>query len=209
MRYIKKLQNKINIKNRSMLTNLNPTIISSNCAGGILSHWLGLEHRSPFVNLFMSNDDFIMALENFEKFIATEIHQDMNASVQYPVGVGYNGIKIYFMHYSSFEEAMNAWNRRKRRIDRNNMGIMMCNWNGEKDVLTRFDRLPFNCKVVFVDEPHPEVASAFYLRGFKMRKKINGFRGGSIKNIWRTQNYISGKRYIDQFDYVGFINNLH
>ena len=37
-----RLQDRINFKNRSRLTNLTPTIITSNCTGGFLYHRFGV-----------------------------------------------------------------------------------------------------------------------------------------------------------------------
>ena len=62
-----RLQDRINFKNRSRLTNLTPTIITSNCTGGFLYHWLGLEFRSSFINLYMTPEDFLTAMEHFEE----------------------------------------------------------------------------------------------------------------------------------------------
>lgn len=50
-----------------------------------------------------------------------------------------------------------------------------------------------------MEQPYPQIHSAFCLRGFS---KVRG-----VKNIYATQ-YINGRRYIDQFDYVSFINSL-
>mgnify|MGYP002241443975 FL=1 len=48
------LQNNINKKNRKRLYNMKPTIIASNCTGGFIYHWLGLQFQSPFINLYMT-----------------------------------------------------------------------------------------------------------------------------------------------------------
>lgn len=73
MIFIKKYQEKINKKNKLRLTNNDFSLITSNCTGGIVYHWLGLRFNSPFINLFMSNEDYLNALENFEKFISTPL----------------------------------------------------------------------------------------------------------------------------------------
>lgn len=65
------LHDKINAKNRERLNNTTPTLICSNCAGGFIYHWLGLQFRSPFINLFLTPEDFVKALENFDEFIDT------------------------------------------------------------------------------------------------------------------------------------------
>ena len=76
-------------------------------------HWLGLRFNSPFFNLYLSDTDFVKALQNFDAFIETKIVQDSNSTFSYPVGIGYDGIKIHFMHYASFSKAVEIWEKRK------------------------------------------------------------------------------------------------
>ena len=137
-------QDGINKKNRHRLTNFMPTIIASNCTGGYIYHWLGLEFRSPFINLFMTPEDFIKALEYFEDFMSCKIEEVKGSLYPYPVGKAMNGVLIHFMHYPSFNEAISIWNKRVQRIDYNNLGIILSNWGGEDyEQLKRFDKLPF------------------------------------------------------------------
>lgn len=70
------------------------------------------------------------ALENFDEFIDTPIQEVKESGKDYPVGVGALGIKVYFMHYKSFAEAIEKWNERKQRINKNNMGVMLSNYAG-------------------------------------------------------------------------------
>lgn len=193
------LHERINKKNRKRLKNTTPTLICSNCAGGFIYHWLGLQFRSPFINLFLTPEDFVTALENFDEFINTPICELEDSGKSYPVGVGAFGIKVYFMHYKSFDEAIAKWNERKKRIDKSNMGVMLTNYagSGGHDLLKRFDALSYEHKVVFVPEPVDDIRSSFYLRKYDTGKK----------NLYRTIS-TTGKRCIDQFDYVGFINSL-
>lgn len=37
-------------------------------------------------------------------------------------------------------------------------------------------------------------------------KNYEDVKNGKVNTIWRTQNVLTGKRYIDQFDYVAFFN---
>ena len=68
---------------------------------------------------------------------------------------------------------------------------------GGYKLLKRFDALPYAHKVVFVPEPVEGIMSAVYLKNYD----------ASRKNLYRTIS-ITGKRCIDQFDYVNFINCL-
>ena len=58
MIFIKKYQEKINKKNKLRLTNNDFSLITSNCTGGIVYHWLGLRLNAPFINLLRSNEDY-------------------------------------------------------------------------------------------------------------------------------------------------------
>ena len=53
---------------RKRLKNFNPTIISSNCNGGIIYHDLGLPFNSPTINLSMDTDDFIKLVSNLKYY---------------------------------------------------------------------------------------------------------------------------------------------
>ena len=79
-RYLDFCHRHINDKNRKRLKNVSPTLICSNCTGGFLYHWLGLQFRSPFINLYLTDSDFVLALENWEQFIS----YDSNTCFVYP-----------------------------------------------------------------------------------------------------------------------------
>lgn len=84
--YIKnRLQGKINTRNRRKLLNFTPVLVCSNCTGGFIYHWLRLRFMSPFINLYISNEDFLTALENWREFINSNV-KEVKADTQYPVG---------------------------------------------------------------------------------------------------------------------------
>lgn len=87
MHFQRKIQDAINKRNRAKLTNYEPTLICSNCLGGFLYHWLGLRFMSPFINLYLTNDDFLLALENWNFFINCQIQEDLESDTSYPVGI--------------------------------------------------------------------------------------------------------------------------
>lgn len=120
-------QERINAANRRRLINHTPTLICSNCTGGVLYHWLGLEFRSPFINLYMDNPDFLSAMEHFDEFIHADITEDTASDKPYPVGVGPRGERIHFMHYPDFATAKAKWIERRQRIDTDNMAVMLTN----------------------------------------------------------------------------------
>lgn len=201
------LHSLINWRNRIKLTNKTPTIIASNCTGGFLYHWLHLKFNSPFINLWMSNDDFITAMENFDNFINIPLEECHDSGMSYPVGIGYKGTKIYFQHYKTWEEATAKWEERKKRINPDNMVVMLSNFKGilansdydDETLIRRFNRLNFKNKIIFVDRPFPQYSNCVYIKDWHPENGVNVFD-------WNKNDFY--KRYIDQFDYVKFLNNL-
>lgn len=104
------LQERINLQNRKRLRHDSPILVSSNCTGGFLYHWLGLRFMSPFINLYLTPADFVLMCENFNDFLNFPLQKGESES-DYPIGVGYLGIKVHFMHYATFEEAITSWEK--------------------------------------------------------------------------------------------------
>ena len=146
----KSLTNVLNLKNRILslkrnvllrknirkLKNNNPTVISSNCNGAFILHDLKLRFNSPFVNLWIKPKDFIKLLKNFDEYMRCKLDKITEGGIDYPIGK-LKDIKIYFQHYSTFEEAERKWEERKKRIDKENLFVlftdrvvlMMICWN--------------------------------------------------------------------------------
>lgn len=194
------LQERIDKKNRRRLTARAEvrSIIANNCIGGFISHYLKLQFASPTVNLFILPADYIKMLQDFDKYF------DPNAPIiqvetekNYPVGEIY-GCRIWFMHYKDFDSAVEKWRERCTRINKDALYIMMTDKDGcTIEDMQAFDALPYENKVLFTCKEHSDIGSAFYIRGFEGQK--------SVGQLQEKMN-ITGKRYIDQFDYVTFLN---
>lgn len=184
-------------RNRKRLKNDNFTLIASNCNGGVILHDLGLPFNSPFVNLWMKPNDYIRLLSNFEEYMSYELVNYDDDSVSYPVGL-LKDVKIFFLHYSSFEEAKSKWDERVQRIVWNNIYVMFTDRDGcSIDDLKRFDALPYK-KVVFTHIPYSDIKSSYYFKGFENRESV-----GVLSTY--SDDFLK-KRYLDDFDYVRWLN---
>ena len=191
---LRKLRNK---KMRKKLKN-NPSIITNHCIGGIISHDLGLQFLSPTVNLKILPDDFIKFVENLDKYLKAEF-ESVESDLPYPVAK-LEDITVYFVHYKTFEEAVAKWKERAKRVNFNNLRIIMTARDGASyETLKRFDALPYD-KVVFDDVPHPELKSAVHVH----RKN-----GKTIGNVYISDIVTAtGKRAfeLNGFDLIKFLN---
>lgn len=183
---------------RKRLKNKTPTIISSNCNGEFMYYDMQLQFRSPTINLCFEMNDYIKFLENMKWYLEQPIVEVKNKTFDCPVGQ-LADIQIQFTHYKTFNEAINKWNERKRRIDWNNLFVIAIDGDGcTYESLKKFDKLPYENKVIFTHIPYPEIKSSYYIRGFENEK------GVGVLLYFKKQFLI--RRYLDDFDYVSFLN---
>lgn len=197
-----RLRVRINRKNREKLTNMEFSLLASNCNGALILHDLGLRFSSPFVNLWLEPRDFIEYLEHLETYQNALPQFEKDNFRNYPVGIleGEKKVKIYFQHYKTEKEAAHKWLERSKRINRENLFVMMTDRDGcTYEDLKRFDSLSkYKNKVVFTHRKYPELKSAYYIPGFEKQ--------GCVGDLWRYKNKVSGKRIYDFFPYVEWFN---
>lgn len=185
---------------RKRLTNTDFTILSNTCIGGVISHDLGLQFKSPTVNLYMTPTDFVKFLENLEHYLAQEI-VPVPYDKDYPVG-RLGDILIYFKHYHSIEEAIQKWKERIPRINYDNVFVMMTDrWCCPESTFERFENLPFENKVCFTAEEYPQYPHCVQIK----KHRDNGcvWIITNIMNLWGKRLYQYGK----DFDYIKWLNN--
>jgi len=200
--FVKKTKDKLRARyigrpKQKRLKNIGPTIISINCVGGTISHDLGQKFNSPFVNVWLTAKDFLKYCENMDYYNNQELTFTKEEGYTHPIGL-LDDIRIDFVHYKSEQESYEKWMERRKRINKDNMFILMTDIYTVPEDLERFDRLPFENKVLFTHRPMPNIKSSFYIKGFEDNGEVG------ILNNW--QGALSIKRYYDQFDYVTWLN---
>lgn len=170
--------------------------------GGGVSHELGLRFNSPTVNLWFKPGEFIKFLSQLEYYLYDcEIQEDTQSSEEngYPVGK-LDDVRVYFTHYKSFDQAKQKWNDRLKRLNMDNIYIVMVQKDGctEHNILS-FDKLKFKHKVVFTAKEYPQFCSAYYIP--KSEEDAC-----NVKNLCDYQSKFTGKRWLDEFDWISFLN---
>lgn len=184
----------INPINRKRLKNENFTIISNNCVGSLICHDLNQKFLTPTVNLIIYSRDFIKFVSNLEYYLKQEIEQIYKEGIDYPVGK-LGDIEIYFMHYHDFNEAREKWHERSKRINLENVFIMLSDNNCSEDVVEEFERLPYKNKVFLTQSNYNDYESTFYIKGSE-----------NINDLTLYKNPF-GQKFYDCFDYVKWLNN--
>lgn len=142
----------LNVEKYMELVKNPPTIFANNCWGGVVYNRLGLEFSSPLVNMYESDEDYIKFLKNPKKYLDAPLLLEQEIYSEYVNGsfpvCSCDDILLYFNHYNSFEAANAYWEKRKKRINWNNLLVMLSTEN-EKSAL-EFSTLPYEKKICFV-----------------------------------------------------------
>ncbi len=184
------------------LKNQTPTLFSNDCIAGVLMKNYQLPCKSPMINCAMYPDDYVQYLENIEHYMKCEL-VEKESELLFPVGelVSEMGnIEIRFQHYSSFKEAQSLWKRRTKRVDLNNMNVIL-DLNpymvASKETIEKFLKLPYNKVIITTDAYRKTICSHYINLGKRMM----------VKGIMLKYKNIRGYRYYDDFDFIGWLNN--
>ena len=181
---------------RRKLKNHSFSLISANCIGGVLSHDVGEQFRTPTLNLTIPQ--FVDFCEDLENNLKTDL---------IPSELTYNGhpvckcgnIDIIGVHYSSCEDLIETWNRRKVRVNYDNIFLIATDeFINSEELAQRFDSLPFP-KVCFTANSHPKYDWMVFLPEFEGANRV----GDSLRytNMW-------GLRIFEKhFDCVKWLND--
>lgn len=158
------------------------SLVSSNCIGSRIYEELHIPYRTPTVGLFFFAGDYIRFAGDLRHYISQQLtftdvstHESANESRQrrwYPVGV-LDDIEVHFLHYQSNQEALDKWERRKKRINFERLFFIFTDQGDcTYEDLVRFDRLPHPNKVCFVAGKYPELKSCVTIPAFTGRTEV-------------------------------------
>lgn len=183
---------------RKRLKNRKPTIIASNCNGEFIYYDMGLKFLSPTINLSFEMNEYVKMLENLKWYMSQPVLPYQDERFDFPTGkIG--DIEIRFNHYSSFEEGVKKWEERKKRIDWDNLFVLAIDGdNCTYETMKKFDALPYQNKVIFTHKYYPEIKSSYYITGFEQETGIG------VLIAMKRQFFV--RRYLDDFDYIAFLN---
>lgn len=201
------------IKRRRRLIASDFSIISNTCIGGVISNSLGERHRSPTVNLIIYEDQFLIFCRHLKEYSQcivekpNESEQKQFAELNYPVGILRGGdlpdINLYFVHYHSFEDAVEKWHSRFSRINYNKIYILMDRGMDARDeILDEFHDLPYEHKVFFTHKEDPVRWPNTF--------RFSYYTDDDYKNAYmytKVRHGLFEYRVLDEFDYVEWLNN--
>lgn len=193
----------LNRKYRKKLKNHDFSIICSDCTAGCICKDLKMRMNSPTRNFYFNADDYIKFCQNIDYYLELvpeeytgNYEEDGREYLMAELG----DLKLFLVHYDSVSQFKEEWNRRKKRINKENIYFLMNDRNfcTEKHIKA-FDELPYKNKICFTHIEYPQYKSTYYIEGSE-----------SDSYLKPVTNYVHEwwiKRYYDDFDFVNWINN--
>lgn len=175
------------------------SIISQNCIGGVLMHEYNMKFLTPTINCYMSMPDFVSFCEELSKNLRVELQEsDENSENKFPVAK-LNELNLMAVHYKSFDEFKNAWNKRRQRVNFDRVFIIMTDRDGFTEaLLPRIAKLPYE-KVLFSHIDYPE---------YDFVCKVPGFENANTVGALTDYSGIKGKRLYSYYDFKSCFNKL-
>ncbi len=182
---------------RKALINKDFSILSNNCWGGGIYEDLGLPYTSPTVGLFFHGPCYLKFLKKLRFYLSCELKfidiskydlankKRAIGQLTYPIAL-IDDVELHFLHYHSKEEAEDKWNRRKKRINFNNLFVEF----GEielvdYDLMLEFDSLEYKNKLLFSVGKHKDLKSSICLRGRQGKVDVGDIY--TNKAVWRKE----------------------
>ncbi len=188
--------------NISRLQNTDFTIISNNCDAGIIYNSLRVKFFTPTINLWLEDEDYLKLIYNLKEYIEKGQLEELEQNeYSYPVGLlkaPCGEVKIKFMHYKTFEQAKEKWIERSKRINWNNLFFLFeVKPTTSSESIKEFESL---------------IAKNKAMISFGVNAKSESLTNVKIKGEYvdgiavKYQSKFSAKRWLDEFDYVTFLN---
>lgn len=161
------------------------SIISNNCWGGLTYNSIYMEFLSPFINLTISPLNYIKLLGNFQQYMSRplEMIKDRDAEGN-PLG-RLGDIEINFVHYRNFAEAKACWEKRKKRINYDNLFIYMP--IEDEEISERFSELTIEKRYGFCSFKNDK-NSLYFVKNFENSKEAqSNFKGRGFASYMNDQ----------------------
>lgn len=168
---LRRWYNKKRIKSRDF------TIISNNCWAGKVYQYFDMPYLSPTVGLYFFAEDYLKFISDLHYYFSLELnfisadkskYRDILIQRKHTnVPIAHLGdIEIIFLHYHSEEEVQEKWERRKKRVNYDNIFIKFSKMNlCTEDDIEKFSVLPFQNKFVLNTCKKTKYSCEYYWSG--------------------------------------------
>lgn len=185
---------------RKKLKNTQISIISNNCWGGDVYRYFGLPYNSPTVGLYFYAEDYLKFISDLKHYLTCPIRQItleqskhqkelIERNQQNKVLALVDDVEVVMLHYKTWKEAKEKWERRSLRVNYDHLLIKFSRQNCCTDEhIKKFVQLNLDNKIFFDNVPN-DYPCAVYIKG----QEEFAFLADDIKDY---------KKYVDIYRYV-------
>ena len=186
---------------RREIRNTTVSLLCPNCMGGLLLHDLGMQFRSPTVNLMMEQRDFVKFVLHMEQYLEQDFAFFKHPALTCPCAK-LGDITVHFTHYQDPEQAARKWHERAKRLDRDNTFVVLAECDGltKEDILSLKD-LPVRGLLVFTSKDYPDIPYALRCPIIK--------KDGEVGNLLTISPWDGLRGYERYFDFVKWFNEAN
>ncbi len=188
-------------KLRKRLRNKDFSLFSPNCFAGIIYHRLGLEFKSPTINmLFPIKKQYLKFVSNLKYYLDLKLNFIEDNNYNCPVAM-LGDVKIVFNHDTDKNKIMSNWERRKKRVNLHNLFLTFDDLaDSEYNDLVEFSKIKCKGKVIFTAKEYPELKNTVLISKYK--------KDGILKAYLLDKSIWTGKNAADKdFDFVEWLNS--
>lgn len=183
-------------KLKKRLKNENFTILCSTCAAGTVYNRLDHRFDTPTINMWFRQKDFIKFCCNLKYYINLELDFVKSDQYNHPVGK-LDDIYLYFNHHETEQEAKADWDKRKKRINYDNLYILTYDRAGvPKEEYMKLKEIECNNIVVLTADKNCDLDFAYYIK-----PTDKTFGESFLDRDWLTLN-----TFEKNFDFVSWLN---
>ena len=187
---------------RKRLKNHDFTLLAPTCIAGVMYHELGMPFLSPTINLWMYDKDFVKFVHNLKHYLDTPLR--FVKGIDSTPTAYLDDILIHFNHYHSEEEARTKWEERKKRVNLDNLYVIMAD-QPDGGVVTHEDmlslkKLPLRNKAVLSIRDYDDIDYIVHLPKDPNKDCVNMYMFDKSKVLARF-------RWERDWDYVKWIND--
>ena len=178
------------------------SIISVNCVGGEIYSILGIPFLSPLINTSMNRKEFITMCRNLKEYMNSklEVHkQDENRFIGILCPDGLEPVGIRFDHDDNEIEIQENWNKRRDRINWDNV-VLICD---DKDIndedYDRYDSIKDYKKIMLTaSDMSGKYDWCYQLKAYQNKQRTGTYNGKSLRGGWK---------FLYMWDFVSFLNS--
>ena len=187
------------LKNR--LKNRDFSILAPTCIAGVIYHELGHPFLSPTINLWMYDKDFLRFVHNLRHYLGCKLC--FVQGIDETPTAYLDDILIHFNHYHSEEEAAAKWYERAKRVNYDNLFIIMAD-QPDGGVITHEDMLslkkvPCKGKIIFSVKEYDDVPYIVHLPKDPQKDCVNMYMFDKSRILGRY-------RWERVWDFVSWLN---